>query len=435
MQNAFVLDKNKKPLMPCHPAHARKLLKQGRAAVFRLHPFTIILKDRTVEDSAVQDVIIKIHPGSKKSGLAVVRINGNDRLSAVSLIELLHRGDRIRQALYVRRCLRRGRRYRKLRYRTPRFSNRIRSKGWLPPSLRHRVDSIINWLKKLQKLVPVSNITVSLHSFRSAIVPTAEPVKHVGPTDSGYSIAKAFLMEQFGKKCFYCGRTFKELTIDHVVPRVKGGSNRLSNLVLACAKCNQVKGTRSIEEFLKGQPETLAILKRRMQEPLKDIAAVNSSRLELLRQLCDLGLGINASTSVVTALNRAKLGYLKTPCLEALCAGNVDLLTKMTLPDVLVVRCIGRGLYQRAITDKQGFPRAHRMRTKRVFGFATGDTVRAVNSKGKFPGTHIGRIVVRKNGCFDVHTKNRKILSNWKNCSKLACYDGYGYQFARVGSL
>ena len=87
------------------------------------------------------------------------------------------------------------------------------------------------------------------------------------------------------------------------------------------------------------------------------------------------------------------------------------------------------------ITDKQGFPRAHRMRTKRVFGFATGDTVRAVNAKGKFPGTHIGRIVVRKNGGFDVHTKNRKILSNWKNCSTLACYDGYGYQLGRVGGL
>ena len=70
---AFLLDKDRKPLMPCHAARARKLLKKGKAAVFRRFPFTIILKERTREVSAVQDVLVKIDPGSKSTGIAVVR--------------------------------------------------------------------------------------------------------------------------------------------------------------------------------------------------------------------------------------------------------------------------------------------------------------------------------------------------------------------------
>jgi hypothetical protein len=56
----FVLDKLKRPLMPCHPARARKLLKKGRAAVYRMYPFTIILKDRLLEDSTLQPIELQL---------------------------------------------------------------------------------------------------------------------------------------------------------------------------------------------------------------------------------------------------------------------------------------------------------------------------------------------------------------------------------------
>jgi KaiC/GvpD/RAD55 family RecA-like ATPase len=45
----FVLDSRKKHLNPTHPARARKLLKMGKAAVFKRYPFTIILKEEVVE--------------------------------------------------------------------------------------------------------------------------------------------------------------------------------------------------------------------------------------------------------------------------------------------------------------------------------------------------------------------------------------------------
>ena len=61
----LVVDKNLEPLDPCHPARARELLKNRRAAVFRRYPFTILLQDRSVENSATHPHRLKIDPGSK----------------------------------------------------------------------------------------------------------------------------------------------------------------------------------------------------------------------------------------------------------------------------------------------------------------------------------------------------------------------------------
>jgi 5-methylcytosine-specific restriction endonuclease McrA len=53
-----------------------------------------------------------------------------------------------------------------------------------------------------------------------------------------------------GNRCQYCGKHFttKELTLDHVVPRVQGGLNTWDNLVCACVKCNARKGGRTPSE-------------------------------------------------------------------------------------------------------------------------------------------------------------------------------------------
>ena len=143
MTLALVLDKNRKPLMPCHPARARKLLSKGRAAVFRLAPFTIILKDRTLEESKVQSVRVKIDPGSKETGVALVREDEEDAQTqhALAFFSIKHRGAAIRDNLKKRSALRRGRRSRNLRYRAPRFLNRRRPEGWIAPSLAHRVQT------------------------------------------------------------------------------------------------------------------------------------------------------------------------------------------------------------------------------------------------------------------------------------------------------
>jgi hypothetical protein len=98
MTFVFVLDSDRQPLDPCHPARARQLLHRGRAAVLRRYPFTIILHDRKREDSVVHAHRLKIDPGSHTTGLALLR--GSHILWAA---ELTHRGQRIQAALERRR--------------------------------------------------------------------------------------------------------------------------------------------------------------------------------------------------------------------------------------------------------------------------------------------------------------------------------------------
>jgi hypothetical protein len=150
-------ENNKQPLMPCHPARARKLLRKGKAAIYRRYPFTIIMKHGI--GGYLQPVEIKFDPGSRTTGIALVGHfeRGSEVIWAGNLN---HRGLQIKTNLESRRAIRHSRRHRKTRYRPARFLNRQRSKGWLPPSLQSRVDNVKNWMFKLSRLAPLTQIAV-----------------------------------------------------------------------------------------------------------------------------------------------------------------------------------------------------------------------------------------------------------------------------------
>ncbi len=156
---AFVLDANKIPLQPCHSSVARKLLNTGKAAVFRRYPFTIILKD-TKTDVITQPIEIKLDPGSKTTGIALVTNN-----KVIWGGELQHRGQQIKDSLETRKAVRRSSRSRHTRYRKPRFLNRKRLEGWLAPSLLHRVLTTLTWVRRLCKYAPITNIAQELVKF------------------------------------------------------------------------------------------------------------------------------------------------------------------------------------------------------------------------------------------------------------------------------
>ncbi len=134
MSNVFVVDANREPLNPIHPGYARLLLTRKKAAVLRRFPFTIILKE-DAEHSKVQPLRIKLDPGSRTTGLALVNDGTGEVVFAA---EIQHRGEAIKKALSQRRAVRRSRRHRKTRYRKPRFDNRKRRAGWLPPLSREQ---------------------------------------------------------------------------------------------------------------------------------------------------------------------------------------------------------------------------------------------------------------------------------------------------------
>jgi 5-methylcytosine-specific restriction endonuclease McrA len=420
----FVLDSSKKQLNPTHPARARKLLKQGKAAVFKRYPFTIILKEE-VERANNQELRIKIDPGAKTTGLAVLR---NEVVLWAA--ELTHRGFQIRDALTFRRQSRRSRRNRKTRYRQPRFNNRIRSNEWLPPSLISRVDNILTWVKRLLKLSPVTTISTELVRFDTQLMQNPEicGIEYQQGQLAGYEL-REYMLEKWHRKCAYCGVTDTQLEIEHIIAKSKGGSNRVSNLTLSCTKCNQKKGSKPIEQFLKKKPDLLKSILAQAKRPLADTAAVNATRWKLFNSLKELGLPVETGTGGRTKYNRCRQSLDKTHWLDA---ANVGASTpeslRILVSKPLIIKATGHGNRQMCGTNAFGFPIRHRSNIKKHFGFQTGDIVKAIVTKGKKIGSYVGRILCRATGSFDITTTTGRVAGiSHKYCSFIHRSDGYGY--------
>ena len=242
----FVIDKNKRPLMPCSEKRARLLLTRNKAVVHKHHPFTIRLKERVLAKSILQPLRIKLDPGSKSTGLAI-NLDNNRFETVLFLAEIQHRGLQIKKALESRRSLRSGRRARKTRYRQARFNNRTRSKGWLAPSLQHRVDTVVSWVSKLTKITPISFISMELVRFDMQLMqnPEISGVEYQQGELQGYEV-REYLLNKFKRQCTYCSKKDVPLQIEHVVAKANVGSNRISNLCLSCQPCNTKKGTKRI---------------------------------------------------------------------------------------------------------------------------------------------------------------------------------------------
>jgi 5-methylcytosine-specific restriction endonuclease McrA len=420
---SFVLDTHKHPLNPIHPAYARKLLKAEQAAIFRRFPFTIILKEESAQ--IIQPLKIKIDPGSKCTGLAI--LCGSKLIWAA---ELTHRGATIKAALLSRRQLRRNRRNRKTRYRPARFLNRTRREGWLAPSLQHQVDTTLTWVKKLMMVAPIQSIAQELVRFdmQQMVNPEISSIEYQQGTLAGYE-TREYLLEKWDRKCSYCGVENVQLQIEHIVPRAKSGSNRISNLCLACESCNQKKGTLDIEIFLAKKPDILKRILSQAKRPLKDAAAVNSTRWALFNTLKETNLPVTTGTGGQTKFNRVRLGLAKRHYLDAACVGEVSELKVLTNRPLLI-KCQGHGTRQACRNDKFGFPSRYVPRFKFVNGFQTGDIVKAIVTSGKKIGTYIGRVAVRSNGSFNISTKNGLVQGiSHKYCQIVHAKDGYNYSF------
>ncbi len=418
MQNVFVLSSDRKPLDPCHPARARQMLKAGRAAVLRRCPFTIILlKDRTAAESVTHAHAVKMDPGSHTTGIAITNESGN----VVWAGELRHRGKAIKASLDSRRAIRRSRRNRQTRYRAPRFDNRRKPDGWLAPSLQHRVETTETWLKRLCRVCPVSQLSVELVKFdpQRMASPEISGVEYQQGTLYGYEV-REYLLEKWGRQCAYCGARNVPLQIEHIIPRSRvGGSDRVSNLTLACRKCNQAKGNKTAAEF--GYPDVQA----KAAMPLHDAAAVNATRWALYHRLQATGLPVEVGTGARTKFNRAQLGLPKAHWIDAACAGESGERASVDLKFVpLAIRATGHGTRQMCRMDKYGFPRTSPKGARRVQGFQTGDVVKAIVPSGKRAGTHIGRVAVRATGNFRIGKVDG--IAH-RHCRLLHRADGYEY--------
>jgi len=281
------------PLMPTIPQKARILLKNKKAEVVYRTPFTIQLKYPTGE--VKQPIRLGIDSGYGFIGFSTV----TDKKEVISgEVEL--RKD-VSKKITEKRMYRTTRRSR-LWYRKPRFLNRKKEKGWFPPSIRHKIDTHLRLVEKLKQILPITKVNIEVANFDTQKMqnPEIKGVEYQQGELRGYEV-REYLLEKYKRTCAYCGKSGIPLEIEHIVPKSRGGSNRVSNLTIACNDCNEKKGDQTATEF--GHPKVQAQAKK----SLKATAFMNVVRKHMVKRLkCDFTYGFE------TKCNRIKLRLPKT---------------------------------------------------------------------------------------------------------------------------
>jgi len=417
----FVIDKRKTPLSPTTNANARRLLKLGKAVVHKVYPFVIRLKEHKSSDS---NFIIKLDPGATTTGVAIV-----DKEKCLFLMEIVHRGKVIKKALFNRRWIRRGRRSRNTRYRKARFLNRTRPDGWLAPSVKSRADNILNITNKLAKYIPIYNVAIERVSFDTSEM--TEGKKLYGD-DYQNGVLKntklrSFIFSKHNNSCIYCGSNI-QLEVEHLISKSKGGTNSSRNLTLSCRKCNELKDNLSLKQFGKLIKKDLSQLEP--SKTPKDAAIIQSARNYTINELAK-DFEVETAEGWETSFNRKQVNLPKEHYFDALCVGK-DYNYKIITNEVVIIKATGRGSRQMCRIDRFGFPRTKAKVNKVVFGFQTGDIVKADVPKGKQSGKYLGKVAVRSNGYFNITTDTKTIQGiGYKNCTVIQKSDGYSYNIIK----
>ena len=400
-----VVDAEHHPLAPCSPRRARILVQQSKAHGRHRNGVYYLTLNRTVPQESIQSSSLMIDPGKSFTGLAIVRDDEQQNRTILFCATLRHRND-VRKRLTQRASFRRTRRGR-LRFRKPRFSNRRRSAGWLPPSLQSRLDNTITWVYRLTGLIAIYDIHVETAQFDAQRL--RNPGVHGIEYQQGplyHTTLRAFVIHRDNSTYRYCGKKAKPVELDHVIPRSLSGPNTPWNLVVACHKCNQRKDNKPLAEFLKRRAQRLADIEAQLQKPLASAAHMNVIIPELLRRLCQQGHHVTEHDTAQTAANRQTLNVKKDHHIDAAVLGEPT--TLRGVPNhILSIKAIGRGQRKRIMPDKSGTPRSqdwpnycrlspaerrkiptpgHKNRRKRIDGIGTGDLVQIQHASGTVRG-------------------------------------------------
>lgn len=216
----YVINKEGKPLMPTQRyGKVRRLLKSGLATVVTRIPFTIKLNYETTEFT--QPITLGVDAGSKTIGLSATTTTKELYSAEVEL-----RND-IVDKLATRRAQRRARRNR-LRYRKARFLNRVSSKkkGWLAPSIEHKIQTHLTVIEKVHKILPVTNIVIETASFDIQKIknPNISGAEYQKGEQLGFWNIREYVLFRDSHKCQHCKGKSKDniLEVHHLQSRKMG---------------------------------------------------------------------------------------------------------------------------------------------------------------------------------------------------------------------
>ena len=302
----YVINQRKEPLMPTTPCKARKLLKQGKAKVVKREPFTIQLLYATGETK--QDITLGVDAGSKIIGLSAT----TDKEELFSA-EVELRND-IVDLLSTRREFRRTRRNR-LRYRKPRFLNRVRSKnkGWLAPSVKNKIQTHLKIISKIHEILPISKIIIEVASFDIQKIknPDIEGEQYQRGEQLGFWNVREYVLWRDGYKCQgKKGCKNKILNVHHIESRKTGG-NSPSNLITLCKGCHKDYHAGKLKLNLK------------RGQSFRDAAFMGIMRWTFYNRLKELYPNVKMTYGYITKNTRIQNNLPKEHRIDALCiTGN-----------------------------------------------------------------------------------------------------------------
>jgi N6-L-threonylcarbamoyladenine synthase len=290
--------------MPCKPSKARKLLKEGKAKVVKKEPFTIQLLYGS--SGYKQPITLGVDAGSKTVGLSATTENKELFAAEVEL------RDDIPKLISQKGQYRRDRRFRKTRYRKLRFLNRVHSKnkGWLAPSVEHKIKSHIKLIDLVHSLLPVTKIVVEVASFDIQKIknPNIEGKQYQQREQLDFWNVRQYVLWRDNYTCQHCkGKTKdKRLNVHHIESRQIGG-NAPSNLITLCETCHKDYHDGKIKlNFKRGQK-------------FKDATFMGIMRWTLYNRLKDLYSNIHLTYGYITKNTRIQNNLPKTHRIDALC--------------------------------------------------------------------------------------------------------------------
>lgn len=251
----YVINKKGKPLMPTCQSKARRLLKQHKAVVVKRFPFTIQLTVATGENK--QNITLGIDTGYINIGFSAI----SDKKELISG-DVKLRSD-IGKLLSEKRVNRSNRRSR-LWYREPRFLNRKKEKGWLAPSIRHKLDSHVKLVEQIKKLLPVSKVIVEVANFDIQKIknPEIEGTEYQKGEQLGFWNVREYVLHRDNHKCQKCKGKSKDkvLQVHHIRGKKEGATDSPEEIMTVCKTCHSKHhkgiGLIPVKDIKDFKPET-----------------------------------------------------------------------------------------------------------------------------------------------------------------------------------
>jgi len=154
----------------------------------------------------------------------------------LQLITIKLRQD-VKSNIDTRRIYRRSRRNRKTRYRKPRFQDRKRSSGWLPPSIQSKIGNTIFWIEKFQSLLPKNTLIVELGKFdpHKLINPDMQGEAYQMGDLAGYYDVRHFVFERDNYTCGVCKKSKDKILNTHQQVKI------IKKVIFYIIRCLKVK--------------------------------------------------------------------------------------------------------------------------------------------------------------------------------------------------